>query len=208
MLLVSHCLLNENVRYLGGAGRPAAVDEVVDVAREHGVGLHQLPCPEMQAWGGVDKLALLSMYGARGSLLHRRRREVLAAFDAYTRLAYRRLARRVVRDVTAYRRGGVEVVGLVGVAASPSCGVRTTLDLERACDVVASCPLARIDRRLVNEEVVAGSARPGTGVFVELVREGLRRRSQDIVLFEHDQPGEVAGARSLPPGLRERLAGR
>lgn len=206
VLMVSHCLLNENVRYLGGSARSGAVDEVVDLARQYGVGLHQLPCPEMQAWGGVDKLALLPMYGARGSLLHRHRREVVAVFNAYTRLAYGRLARKVVRDVMSYRAAEVDVVGLVGVAASPSCGVHTTMDLARACEVVASCPLAQIDRTLVNEAAVAGSATPGRGMFIELILEGLRRRGQSIELFEHDQPGEMRGDRSLPTGLRERLA--
>jgi hypothetical protein len=172
------------------------------------VGLHQLPCPEMQAWGGVDKLALLPMYGARGTLLHRRRREALVVFDAYTRLVYRRLARKVVRDVIAYRAADVEVVGLVGVSASPSCGVHTTMDLGLACDVVASCPLAQIDRELMNVEVVAGSATPGNRRFVDLIREGLRRRHQRIDLFEHDQPAEMRGDRSLPAGLRERLGAR
>lgn len=208
VLLVSHCLLNENVRYLGGAGRTAAVDEIVDLAREHGVGLHQLPCPEMRAWGGVDKRALLLMYGAGGSLLHRRRHQVLAGFLTYTRLVYRGLARQVVRDVLAYRAADVEVVGLVGVAASPSCGVHTTLDLDRACDVVASCPLARIDRGLVNEDAVAGSATPGRGLFIDAVTRGLERRGHRVDLFEHDQPGEVAGAHGLPPGLGARLSGR
>jgi predicted secreted protein len=205
VLIVSHCLLNENVRYLGGAARSGAVDEIVDLARSYGVGLHQLPCPEMQAWGGVDRLSLLPMYGARGSLLHRNRSAVLAVFNSYTRLAYRRLAGKVVRDVVAYRAADVDVVGLVGVAASPSCGVHTTLDLKRACDAVASCPLAQIDRALVNA-AVAESATPGSGVFVDLIRGGLRRRGERIDLFEHDQPGEMRGDRSLPAGLRNRLA--
>jgi predicted secreted protein len=208
VLMVSHCLLNENVRYLGGAARPGAVDEIVDLARSYGVGLHQLPCPEMQAWGGVDKLALLPMYGARDLLLHRHRRALLAAFDGYTWLAYRRLARKVVRDVLAYRAADVDVIGLVGVAASPSCGVHTTLDLHRACDVVASCPLAQIDRAFVNAAVVAGTAKPGSGAFVDLIRDGLRRRGESIDLFEHDQPREIRGDRTLPTGLRDRLAAR
>jgi hypothetical protein len=100
------------------------------------------------------------------------------------------------------------VLGLVGVSASPSCGVHTTMDLGLACDVVASCPLAQIDRELMNVEVVAGSATPGNRRFVDLIREGLRRRHQRIDLFEHDQPAEMRGDRSLPAGLRERLGAR
>ena len=33
VVFVAHCLLNENVRYLGGACRPGDVGEIVDVLR-------------------------------------------------------------------------------------------------------------------------------------------------------------------------------
>jgi predicted secreted protein len=49
-VFVSHCLLNENTRYLGGAFRPGAVGEVVDTYLRAGTGICQLPCPEQLAW--------------------------------------------------------------------------------------------------------------------------------------------------------------
>ena len=49
---VSHCLLNENTRYLGGAFRAGAVAELIDELVEHGIGICQMPCPEQHAWGG------------------------------------------------------------------------------------------------------------------------------------------------------------
>jgi predicted secreted protein len=51
VVYVSHCLLNENTRYLGGAFRPGAVDEVVETYLRDGTGICQLPCPEQLAWG-------------------------------------------------------------------------------------------------------------------------------------------------------------
>ena len=38
-MFVAHCLLNENTRYLGGAFRPGAVDEVVDIYLRAGTGI-------------------------------------------------------------------------------------------------------------------------------------------------------------------------
>ncbi|MFZ0976378.1 MAG: hypothetical protein WAN22_29415 [Solirubrobacteraceae bacterium] len=38
------------------------------------------------------------------------------------------------------------MIGLVGVGASPSCEVQTTLDLDISFGAVAACRLARIDR--------------------------------------------------------------
>src|SRR5512146_1334310 len=60
---VSHCLLNENTRYLGGACRACCVREVVDGLLDRDVGIVQMPCPEQLAWGGVLKRHMLRMYG-------------------------------------------------------------------------------------------------------------------------------------------------
>ena len=53
---------------------------------------------------------------------------------AYSRLVYRRLARQTARRVADYRDSGLDVVGIVGVDGSPSCGVTRTMDLSRALD--------------------------------------------------------------------------
>ena len=42
-MFLSHCLLNENTRYLGGACRPGAVHEVVQACLDGGLGIVQLP---------------------------------------------------------------------------------------------------------------------------------------------------------------------
>ena len=39
VVFVSHCLLNQNTRYLGGAFRPGAVHEVVDPYLRDGTGI-------------------------------------------------------------------------------------------------------------------------------------------------------------------------
>ena len=54
--------------------------------------------------------------------------------------------RRVVADIADYVHSGMEVVEIVGVAASPSCGVTTTLNLSRALRAMAECDPATIDR--------------------------------------------------------------
>ena len=122
VVLVSHCLLNENTRYLGGATRPGAVAEIVDELIAAGYGIHQLPCPERLAWGGVLKRHSLRLYHSKGRPRYALRGVLLHAFVWWTRVVYRRLARQVARDVTDYQRSGIEVAGIVGIGASPSCG--------------------------------------------------------------------------------------
>lgn len=201
VVLVSHCLLDENTRYAGGATRPGAVREVVDELVDAGYGIHQLPCPERRAWGGALRRHAVRMYGSKGTLAYVLRRPLLRAFTWWTGLVYRRLARQVARDVADYRRSGFEVVGLVGVAASPTCGVTTTIDLHRSLEVVAACPRAQLSREVMNEQAVLGCRRPGEGLFIQAVVRALRRRGLEVPLLEHDLVAELRGE-PLRPLLR------
>ncbi|KZS69571.1 hypothetical protein A4G29_16925 [Mycobacterium kansasii] len=70
VVLVSHCLLNENTRYAGGATRPGAVAEVVNELLTARAGIHQLPCPEQLAWGSVLKRHSLRLYHSKGGPLY------------------------------------------------------------------------------------------------------------------------------------------
>jgi hypothetical protein len=92
-------MLNQNVRYLGGATQPGAVAEVVARLQRTRVGIVQMPCPEQRAWGGVDKRYTMPAYGADQTRFRRLRRPASWLFLLYTRLAYRRLAGQVARDM-------------------------------------------------------------------------------------------------------------
>ena len=59
VIFLPHCLLNENTRYLGGACRAGAVEEIVQPCLEAGLGIIQMRCPEQFAWGGILKRGLL-----------------------------------------------------------------------------------------------------------------------------------------------------
>jgi hypothetical protein len=116
------------------------------------------------------------------------------ALSAYTRARYRLLARRVARQITDYQRSGFEVVGVVGVEASPSCGVTTTLDLDSSLAAVVGCPLGRFDRPFMNDTVVNGSARPGRGLFIDALSDALARRGARVRLLGHDVRSEIPGS--------------
>ena len=192
VVFVSHCLLDENVRYLGGAFHSGAVPEMLPVVQS-GVGIYQMPCPEVRAWGGVRKPWLIHAYGLRDSPLYRLRRPLFWLFILRTRLSYLRLARSVAREIERYRDAGVLVSGVVGIGVSPSCGVRTTLDLRCSFETVASCPLARIDRNLINDRAVVGCRTPGEGLFIRLLRKQLQRRGISVRYLEHDLIAEMQG---------------
>ena len=133
---------------------------------------------------------------------------LLPALTAYTALRYRLLARQVTGQIADHQRSGYEVVGVVGVDPSPSCGVTATLDLGVALDALASCPLSRLDRGFMNDTVVAGSARPGRGLFVSALSDALARRGRQVPLLVHDLRSEAPGSPKPPEVVEAGVAGR
>lgn len=192
VIFVSHCLLNENVRYLGGACRPGPIGEYLEEWRSAGVGICQMPCPEQRAWGGVTKRFITPAFAARKSALWPLRRLAVLALVAFTKVRYRLIAHHVAGEIEDYQRSGYQVTGLVGVAASPSCGVGTTLDVGAWLDAVGQVELENLEASTVNRAVIT-SARPGRGWFMTaLVRRLENRGIVPPPLLEHDLLAELA----------------
>jgi uncharacterized protein YbbK (DUF523 family) len=205
VVFVSHCLLDANVRYLGGAARSGVVDELVDAVQRAGVGICQMACPEQQAWGGILRPWMYLAYGADRRGLGAIRRLVVPVFLEYTRWRFGRLARRVAAEIADLERAGCEVIGVVGVDGSPSCGVGRTLALDRAIGALAGCDPSVTDSATFNDRVVLANVTAGEGLFISAVRRRLRRGHHRVPLFAHDLPRELAGGSGLPPGLAEAL---
>jgi len=106
---VAHCILNQNVRVAGGAHYPAVIDEVVDALRTHRVGLVQMPCPEF-TFAALNRPA-----GTR---------------EDYDTPRFRRhcakIAGSIADQVDQYAKNGFQVLAVLGIERSPSCGVEQT----------------------------------------------------------------------------------
>jgi hypothetical protein len=85
VIFVSHCILNENTRYLGGAFRKSAVKEILEVFQNQDIGIIQLPCPEQKAWGGVLKKYLWLGVGCKNTMLYQFRKLIFPNFFSNTR---------------------------------------------------------------------------------------------------------------------------
>ena len=111
---VAHCLLNQNAKVDGGARCPGVYSPLVEVLRERGFELEQMPCPEL-AFTGLNRF-----WAVREQLDTRAYRRHCA-----------RIAAAVAGAIEARVARGDEVV-LVGLEGSPSMGVRiTSSDPER-----------------------------------------------------------------------------
>lgn len=119
---LARCLLNQNAISDGTAVRPAGFPEMVSYLLEHGVGIVQLPCPELLCLG-LDRG---DPQGAERPVVveNTRIRRAMAQAEPSRRLA--RLVADTMAQLLEYRRYGFQVVGILGANRSPCCGVDTT----------------------------------------------------------------------------------
>ena len=186
VVFLSHCLLNQNTRYLGGATCPGVVLDAIQPYVDGGVGIVQMACPEQRVWGGVLKRRFLWLI--RHPYVARASHSLLALGRPYLRFRYRRLARAVARDIEDYVGSGFDVVGVVGVAGSPSCGAVTTLDLAASLRALGSCQRSGITKDWMNREVVGAAMRPGRGLFLEALTDELSHRGLAVPTTEFTLP--------------------
>ena len=104
ILLVSHCILNQNTVIEGEARAAGAVLSAVEWAMKEGYGFLQLPCPEF-TFLGLDRPSM--------------------TYEQYDTPEYRKHCREILKPVLLqaedYLKNGYEILGLLGIQSSPSC---------------------------------------------------------------------------------------
>ena len=122
VILLSHCILNQNAKVDRCAHYPGAVQEIVEIIIHSGMGIVQMPCPELLLMG-LDRQ------------VDRANQPTIEAED--TRIAVKmsdedgkslceEIAINLVYQIEEYRKNGFEVAGLIGINGSPTCGVEQT----------------------------------------------------------------------------------
>jgi predicted secreted protein len=103
--VVCHCLLNANSK-VEGLAQYSGIHPLIARLAEHDIGVIQMPCAEMTALG-------MRRWGQTR--------------EQYENIAFiqhcRELSRDTLAQVQEYQRCGYEIVGVVGVDGSPTCGV-------------------------------------------------------------------------------------
>ncbi len=184
LIFVSHCILNENARYLGGAFRRGCVEEIIDELKAKGYGIVQMKCPEQKAWGGPLKPYLWMGVAVENVFLYKFRKIALTLFLWHTKRVYRKIAKEVVREIASYEKNGFEVVGLIGIGGSPTCGVRVTLDLNKI-DLCANLKLNDLERNSFNDLLYKELLKEGKGLFIEALEIELQNKKRNVKFFEH-----------------------
>ena len=142
VMLVCHCVLNANAKIHPLARTGGVYKEIVTPCLENGVGLIQLPCPEltylgMKRWGMTKE-----QYD-------------VPAFRSHCRT----LLTPVVDELRLLLEDGCTLTGVMGMDGSPNCGVKKT------CVGYTGGELGSIDRAVAQMENLAMV--DGMGVFFE-----------------------------------------
>lgn len=122
VILVSHCILNQNSISDGTADFPGTFRVVVEKLVESDIGIIQMPCPELICLGldrkdrkGSSRDVIVENTRIRNELLTDSSQKII-----------KRLIDDTVFQIENYIEHGFSIIGVIGVDRSPSCGVNTT----------------------------------------------------------------------------------
>lgn len=122
VILVAHCILNQNSKIDRCAHYPGAMREVTQALLDAGIGIIQMPCPEL-AYLGLDRqvekdkeTTVESEDDRVGVLMNKTVPRVLCGKISYE----------LIYQIKQYQLNGFTVVGMLGINGSPTCGVETT----------------------------------------------------------------------------------
>ena len=124
VVFCAHCMLNQNSISDGTADFEAANRDIIEVIYNAGVGIVQMPCPELMCLGldRGDKDGAKREVTAENTRI---RREMLKKENV---LKMNILVDMVMTQIREYRKNGFEILGIIGSDRSPCCGVNTTSD--------------------------------------------------------------------------------
>lgn len=150
VILVAHCILNQNAISDGTACFPGCIKEILELLSSSDVGIIQMPCPELHCLG-LDRG---NVNGSSAPVVEEntRIRERLSQRPATEHI--QDLTQDIIRQLLDYQKYGFEIKGVVGINRSPSCGVNTTSKQ--------------------NQEV------KGEGIFVEALRHKLEENDINV----------------------------
>ncbi|MBN2897637.1 MAG: DUF523 domain-containing protein [Clostridia bacterium] len=122
LVLVSHCILNQNAISDGTADYPGTFEDVLRILMDKKVGILQMPCPELQCLG-LDRGDIA---GSQRAVVEEntRIRQALLADNNLEKIDV--LVENVFYQIKEYQKNGFNIVGIIGVDRSPSCGIHTT----------------------------------------------------------------------------------
>ncbi len=147
IVVVSHCLLNVHSLEDNLAIYPGLEKEVFEVLIEKGVGIYQIPCPEIELSSIFRKALPKESYD-----------------NPKIRKFYRNLALTITKNLLEYVKKGYKITAVLGAEGSPTCGI----------DQVGKWKTDAKGQKVFPKDVEFVS---GQGVFMEEFRASLKDKN-------------------------------
>jgi predicted secreted protein len=122
LVLVSHCLLNQNSISDGTADYAGTFTDIIHKLVEKNIGIIQMPCPELLCLG-LDRG---DINGYNRSVLEENSRIRQQLLTESSQKRIKTIVDNVFFQVDEYLKNGFTIHGVIGVNRSPSCGIETT----------------------------------------------------------------------------------
>ncbi len=106
IVIVSHCILNVHSLEDNLAIYPGLEQDVVELLIKKGVGIYQIPCPEI----GLSSIFRKAL--PKESYDHPK-----------IRSTYQKLAKEIVQTLGLYTKKGYRITAVLGAEGSPTCGI-------------------------------------------------------------------------------------
>lgn len=159
--IISHCIINQNSVVKGEYNDINIFFPFIKKLFEENIGILQLPCPETEYYG-------LRRWG-----------HVKEQFD---NCGYRKYLEKIVNSfvdiIKEYINNGYEIVGIYGIAGSPSCGVNLTCSANWEGEISLYKDKEDIVSRvkMINE----------SGIFMEIFKSILDKNKINIPFYDVD----------------------
>jgi predicted secreted protein len=176
LVLLCHCILNQNSKVEGIARYPGTFRPAVDLILQSDAGIYQLPCPEMAYLGISRWSAVKAQYSS-----------------PFFRRHCRTLAERIMDEIEDYVNRGYAVLAVIGMDGSPSCGVDFTQQ-------ALGEPWGGRIQAIPTRRYLAGS-----GTFMDMLRDRIREHGLQGIPFlglpENEAVGTVEEALQKMKGM-------
>lgn len=159
--IISHCIINQNSVVKGEYKDINIFFPFIKKLFEENIGILQLPCPETEYYG-------LRRWG-----------HVKEQFD---NCGYRKYLEKIINSfvdiIKEYINNGYEIVGIYGIAGSPSCGVNLTCSANWEGEISLYKDKEDIVSRvkMINE----------SGIFMEIFKSVLDKNKINIPFYDVD----------------------
>ncbi len=155
IVIIAHCILNANSKVEGLSQYESMIKSLIDYLHKNSIGIIQLPCPEMHVLG------------------IKRWEHVKEQFETrHFQLACKDLLAPTHHQIIDYMNHGYNVIGVIGIDGSPSCGVDETCSANWGQSFDCYKNLEGLANKVSMTE--------GSGVFMETFKKLLIEGEKDL----------------------------